>query len=426
MKTKLKAILFLLLFAMSIIIANIAVSAEELSAWDGTVDISWYNTTDDNFEISTGAQLAGLAAIVNGESAEYERDNFFGKTIKLTSDIILNSGNSGDFLVFPPANDKWTPIGKFSDGTDHDYSFSGTFDGDNHLVSGLYMYEWNVDSITSWNKGLFGSLNNATVKNLGVVNTCLRVYNGGGALAGLVQNSTIERCFTNNTAVYGNAMLGSFVGKMENSTIRNCFSTNGILADAYSWGFSNVAPFVGQAVSGEIENCYTAQMDCASPNKGIQGDVSFMPKNSYYEAEADGAGDYNGTAKSLLTIQSPDFVALLNENANADNIWQAGTADINNGMPVLTRFNYDLIKSNNSDTSDTSEETTSNADETTDETSDESSTDTEKKDTTDANKNTEKSESNSTIIVVIVIAAVIVIGVIVILIVKNKKSQNKK
>ncbi len=43
-------------------------SAASAGVWDGkTIDVSWYNTTDTEFHISTPAQLAGLAAIVNGD-----------------------------------------------------------------------------------------------------------------------------------------------------------------------------------------------------------------------------------------------------------------------------------------------------------------------------------------------------------------------
>ena len=35
-------------------------------AWDGTVDISWYDPDKTEFYLSTPAQLAGLAALVNG------------------------------------------------------------------------------------------------------------------------------------------------------------------------------------------------------------------------------------------------------------------------------------------------------------------------------------------------------------------------
>ena len=35
-------------------------------AWDGTVDISWYDPAKTEYEIDTPAKLAGLAALVNG------------------------------------------------------------------------------------------------------------------------------------------------------------------------------------------------------------------------------------------------------------------------------------------------------------------------------------------------------------------------
>ena len=35
-------------------------------AWDGTVDISWYDPEKTEYEIDTPAKLAGLAALVNG------------------------------------------------------------------------------------------------------------------------------------------------------------------------------------------------------------------------------------------------------------------------------------------------------------------------------------------------------------------------
>ena len=34
--------------------------------WDGTVDISWYDPAAPEYEISTPAQLAGLAALIHG------------------------------------------------------------------------------------------------------------------------------------------------------------------------------------------------------------------------------------------------------------------------------------------------------------------------------------------------------------------------
>ena len=52
--------------------------------WDGAVDLSWYNGTDTEFTLTTPAQLAGLAALANSNTAD-----FAGKTIRLGADISL-------------------------------------------------------------------------------------------------------------------------------------------------------------------------------------------------------------------------------------------------------------------------------------------------------------------------------------------------
>ena len=52
--------------------------------WDGAVDLSWYNGTDTEFTITTARQLAGVAALVNSNTAD-----FAGKTIRPGADISL-------------------------------------------------------------------------------------------------------------------------------------------------------------------------------------------------------------------------------------------------------------------------------------------------------------------------------------------------
>lgn len=57
--------------------------AEYFSAtrWDGVVDLSWYNGTDTEFTLTTPAQLAGVAELVNGQtSAETTRWRIKGDT----------------------------------------------------------------------------------------------------------------------------------------------------------------------------------------------------------------------------------------------------------------------------------------------------------------------------------------------------------
>ncbi len=57
------------------------------AAWDGTIDTEWYTDHESGtpYTISTAAQLAGLAKLVN------EGTDFSGKTITLGADIDLGS-----------------------------------------------------------------------------------------------------------------------------------------------------------------------------------------------------------------------------------------------------------------------------------------------------------------------------------------------
>ena len=66
------------------------------AAWDGTVDISWYDPGKREFEISTPAQLAGLAALVNGMAdpacPEIIGDQSYLKSQKVDGVMLVGAG----------------------------------------------------------------------------------------------------------------------------------------------------------------------------------------------------------------------------------------------------------------------------------------------------------------------------------------------
>ncbi|MEG3071221.1 MAG: hypothetical protein RQM92_10740 [Candidatus Syntrophopropionicum ammoniitolerans] len=84
---------------------ELAFAERESKVWDGSVDVSWYNSAGTVFYINTPAQLAGLAALVNGhvdvgvtpdmitgafnQSADFLLgiDDFNGKTVYLNADL---------------------------------------------------------------------------------------------------------------------------------------------------------------------------------------------------------------------------------------------------------------------------------------------------------------------------------------------------
>ncbi len=129
-----------------------------------------------------------------------------GKTFILDTDIDLN-------------NEEWTPIGFKADSR----SFVGTFDGNNHTISNLYV---NVSGAISG--GLFGADDGCTIKNLVIdgaeVHTLTsHAASGCGVVLGANQNvaTTIENVTVKNAKVYGNRRVSAIAGYFK-GTITGC------------------------------------------------------------------------------------------------------------------------------------------------------------------------------------------------------------
>jgi hypothetical protein len=74
--------------------SEVALIADTMNAWEGKVDISWYNTTDTSFTIANADQLAGLNKIVSGAEG-YTKDSFerllvIGISVKMAVQALLN------------------------------------------------------------------------------------------------------------------------------------------------------------------------------------------------------------------------------------------------------------------------------------------------------------------------------------------------
>ena len=157
---------------------------ESSTTWTGQADTSWYNTTDNEFTLTTAEQLAGLSKLVN------EGNSFAGKTINLATNVDLD-------------NQKWTPIGNSNN------IFKGIFDGGSHTISNL-----NVGELGQSNIGLFGMTSDGEVKNLTIKNAT--VY--GRLNVGVVAGTPYTSKYTNITVsgkvrVEGMAYVGAVGGK---------------------------------------------------------------------------------------------------------------------------------------------------------------------------------------------------------------------
>ena len=302
------------------------------NAWDGTV-ADTLSTSGDVYQISSGAELAKFAELVNGGETA-------AKAV-LTADIVLNEPDE--------LNHQWTPIG-----TDTN-KFTGTFDGSGHSITGLYID--NAEAAV----GLFGyvgkggtirdltitgasvkstknseayaglaaasnagtisgvklesskvsggfvvggvaGLNTGTVTGCGndsaVVEQCKKKDKGVGGIVGQ-NDATVRLCYNKAQIVngHGNKSYGHFGGVVGNST--------GVIENCYNHGTLNVAYYVGGIVgkaTGSVSNCYNAGT-VPSGKKALVGNGSPTVTDCYY-LDTCGASDSKGTSKTVEEFKS--------------------------------------------------------------------------------------------------------------------------
>ena len=274
-------------------------------------DIDDDGTKDTVYEISNAGQLYWFAGLVNGTLDGVEQ-NTLANAI-LTANITVNENlldslqydtegnvsNGSDFIT-------WTPIADWMGNRTTQYS--GTFDGNNKTVSGLY---FNGDSTCI---GLFGSSeSDGNIKNVGVVDS---YFKGNDHVGGVCGNNagTITNCYNagNLTAIEPSATIGGICGYNNGGTVTNCYNTGTVTATG---SVASVGGVCGCSTA-PISNCYNiGTVTATSSSADISGicGYNFGPiKNCYYLADTE---DENG-GKTTEQFASGEVAYLLSQGCS--------------------------------------------------------------------------------------------------------------
>ncbi len=206
-----------------------------------------------HYSISNGNEMLYLAQYTN--SGHLTK----GLTFYLTGDISIALQCTGN------NHDGWLPIGRDSDLTKPSTYlryFNGVFDGCGFTVFGLFLSKNEADEA-----GLFGNLNGATIKNLGVVGDII-AENKVGGIAGEALNSTITNCWT-AVNVQAEDRVGGIVGEMSDSTITNCVGYGEMIV--YGGSLTALAGGIVGDTDGDcaLENCYYMKSTVVNPYEKI-------------------------------------------------------------------------------------------------------------------------------------------------------------
>lgn len=216
-------------------------------------------------EIGTYDQLVNFRNKVNAGAS------YSGMTVKLTADIDISER-------------AWTPIGaKHREKINADSNvFQGTFDGQNHKITGLtntgFMISsaykgWNETTPKDYNEyvfGLFGSVYNATIKNIVMANVNIdlacdekeRVVGDSiGAIVGFAAGDskgvTIDNCKVLSGSIVGYDAVAGIIGRTysANTTISNCANAATVTAIRRASGILGFASLQKGATSVAINGC---------------------------------------------------------------------------------------------------------------------------------------------------------------------------
>lgn len=282
-----------------------------LSMWDGSRANPVIDDAQKSVTISSAAQVAGFADLVNSGNT------YKGYTVTLMTDIDLNSI-------------EWTPVGEgVRNGSDPSgNSFKGVFDGNGKTVSNLSIQQdpENPDQAI----GLFGIVDGGTVKNLKFENVQVNVPSSEMAAAAvgmLTGGGTVSGIEVKSGSVSATRGNGAVVGRMTKSgVIEDCAN----YATVSGTG-ANVGGIVGAAYYTTEEGSTMTIEDChnfgkVSGTAGVVGGIAGLSA----------ADVVNCTNEADITGSGADVAGIVAEQQNAGSI----TGCVNKGNITNNAASY--------------------------------------------------------------------------------------
>ena len=291
---------------------------------------------DGVYQIKNAGNLYWFAALVNGTLTDGTAQNLSANAV-LVNDITVNTGvlNADGTLASDTSGFKaWTPIV----GNSYPNSYAGTFDGQNHTVSGLYFNDSSANKI-----GLFGHLGSSgKVSNVGVIDSYFCGHQFVGGVCG-AKYGAMENCYSAST-VSGTESVGGVCGNNFNGKLLNCYNTGAVIGTG--WYIGGVCGIVNNG--GTIQNCYSTGTVGGSSDSSVGGvcgmnNRSSTISNCYFDSskcDKNAVGLHNnGTVektegKTTTQFESGEVAYLLN-NSVSDGTQKWYQTIGTDGAPVL-------------------------------------------------------------------------------------------
>ena len=280
-------------------------------------------SVENPYQITSAAELYWFAGLVNGTLTDGTQNN--SACAKLMNDITVNdnllknitykkdeSGNPTNEVTNGENFISWTPIG--ANGS----AYQGTFDGNGQTISGLFFNDSTKDYV-----GLFANICEATIRNVGVVDSYFfgEYYVGGVCAFGV--DGTITGSY-NTGGVSGNGDVGGVCGVGIRGTITDSYNTGSVSGEI------SVGGVCGEISDITITDSYnTGSVSGEISVGGVCGEISDITITNCYYLKAEGTNlggignaDDTGKAEGKTVAQfASGEVAYLLQDGQTEQVW---------------------------------------------------------------------------------------------------------
>lgn len=300
------------------------------------------------YQIENGTQLLLFQSIVNGTNGQTQN---LAACAELTDNIDMSS-----IANFAPIGTETNP-------------YTGTFNGNNHSISGLTINGSDA-------AGLFGYVKGATIQKINLCNSQItatsdggnNIYTYAGGIVGFATGAAkIENCSTNNITINaGSRHIGGIIGYGKDSTrISNCTNTSS-LAGTYNVGgiagyledssitnsgnsgnlpapqaSGSVGGIVGFTRNGQISTCYNTGEITDGSDANVGGIVGMSEASSSisdcYNVGAVHGGKFNG---GIAGLAIGTYCYCYNTGAVTDSQCRGGVIGHNAGITTIDHCYY--------------------------------------------------------------------------------------
>ena len=286
------------------------------------IEDTWVYLGDEDGQLTPVLQSALSYNIAEAEQLRYV-------TLDMQGDYVLTRDIDASDTEYWNSGAGFNPIG--NDST----KFTGQLDGRGFAVRDLF-----INRSSTENVGMFGYIQNATIKNIGLIGGTIVGGNYTGGLVGQADVFSLITSAYNKGNVNGRNFVGGLAGLIDSgSTIENSYATDDVTGEFVVGGL------VGSVFGGGIVKTSFATGDVTAASNGAGGLVGSIQVNGrVFNAYATGSvtgdnnvGGFAGSSEGGITnAYSEGFVTGAGSTGGFLGFWSAFDSNTNTYWNIQT------------------------------------------------------------------------------------------